>query len=41
MTRNSDEWTGSMRHPWANPPMKYKLGAARGLWWRRWPPSAR
>jgi hypothetical protein len=29
-----DDWTGSAKKPWVNPPMKYKLGAGRGSW--RW-----
>lgn len=33
MRRDDAGWTGSMKHPWVNPPMQYKLGAARGLWW--------
>jgi len=29
-----DDWTGSARKPWLNPPMQHKLGAGRGSW--RW-----
>ena len=28
-----DDWTGSMKKPWLNPPMKHDLGARRGSWW--------
>jgi len=27
-----DEWTGSAKRPWLNPPMRHKLGAGRGSW---------
>lgn len=29
-----DDWTGSMKKPWVNPPMKHSLGAGRGSWWK-------
>lgn len=29
---HDDDWTGSMKKPWLNPPQKYELGARRGLW---------
>ena len=29
---DDDEWTGSMKKPWLNPPMKHTLGATRGSW---------
>lgn len=29
---DDDEWTGSMRKPWLNPPMKHDLGTTRGSW---------
>lgn len=27
-----DEWTGSMKKPWLNPPQNDELGVKRGLW---------
>jgi hypothetical protein len=27
-----DDWTGSMKKPWVNPPMKHDLGTTRGSW---------
>lgn len=27
-----DDWTGSMRKPWLNPPHHHELGVTRGLW---------
>lgn len=27
-----DEWSGSMKKPWLNPPHKRELGAGRGPW---------
>jgi hypothetical protein len=27
-----EDWTGSAKRPWVNPPMRYKLGAGRGSW---------
>ena len=32
MPDQDDEWTGSMKKPWLNPPMEHKLGATRGSW---------
>ena len=29
---DDDEWTGSMKKPWLNPPMKHDLGTTRGSW---------
>lgn len=29
---DDDEWTGSMKKPWLNPPMKHELGATHGSW---------
>ena len=29
---DDDEWTGSMKKPWLNPPMKHNLGTTRGSW---------
>ncbi|MCW2831351.1 MAG: hypothetical protein JWP31_2043 [Aeromicrobium sp.] len=31
---DDDNWTGSSKRPWMNPPMNHKLGAGRGPW--RW-----
>jgi len=31
---NDDDWTGSAKKPWLNPPMRHELGAAKGSW--RW-----
>lgn len=31
---NDDDWSGSPKKPWLNPPMTHKLGAGRGAW--RW-----
>lgn len=33
MRKDADGWTGSMKHPWINPPMKNQLGVTHGLWW--------
>lgn len=27
-----DDWTGSMKRPWLNPPSQHSLGAGRGAW---------
>lgn len=27
-----DEWSGSMKKPWLNPPRRHGLGATRGSW---------
>ena len=27
-----DDWTGSMKRPWLNPPRQNSLGAGRGSW---------
>jgi hypothetical protein len=27
-----DEWTGSARRPWVNPPMRYSLGSGGRAW---------
>lgn len=32
MPDNDDEWSGSMKKPWLNPPMKHELGVKRGSW---------
>ncbi|KQY59400.1 hypothetical protein ASD11_07480 [Aeromicrobium sp. Root495] len=30
--RTDDEWTGSMKRPWMNPPRRHSMGAGRGTW---------
>lgn len=30
--KHDDEWTGSFKRPWMNPPMKNSVGATRGAW---------
>lgn len=32
MPEQDDEWTGSMKKPWLNPPMDHELGVKRGSW---------
>ena len=27
-----DDWTGSMKKPWLNPPQNHELGVKKGLW---------
>lgn len=27
-----DDWSGSAKRPWMNPPMRHSLGAGRGSW---------
>jgi hypothetical protein len=28
----NDDWGGSTKRPWINPPMKHDIGATRGAW---------
>jgi hypothetical protein len=30
--RPDDEWTGSAKRPWVNPPMRYSLGSGGRAW---------
>jgi hypothetical protein len=32
MSKDDDEWTGSMKKPWLNPPQNHELGVKKGLW---------
>lgn len=32
MPEKDDEWTGSMKKPWLNPPMDHELGVKSGSW---------